>query len=102
MLEHEEAAFVFGAEGSVPAEPVRADDAMAGDEDAEAVLRAERAGGTCGAGPTGESRELAVRDDVASGNVAERLHESLPVRRQVAEIQLDVREVVLGAGEVRA
>ena len=75
---------------------------MARDEDAEAVLRAERAGGACGAGASGERRELAVRDDVAARDVAERARERLSVRRQVFEVELDVGEVFGRAGEVGA
>ena len=75
---------------------------MARDEDAEAVPGAERPGSACGARAPGESGELAVRDDVAARDGAQRLRERLAVRRQVAEVELDVGEVVVGSGEVGA
>jgi len=72
---------------------------VARDEDAEAVLSAERARGACGAGASGESRELAVRHDFSARDVAEGARERLSVRGQVFQVELDVGKVLRGAGK---
>src|SRR4051812_23257358 len=93
MFEREEAALVAGAEEPITAEPTRADHAMAGDKNAEAVLRAECSGGPRRSRAPGESRELAVRDDVTARHVAQGLCERLSVGRQIAKIERDIGEV---------
>src|ERR1051325_7411410 len=99
MLERQKAALVRRAEGAVPADTLRADDAVARDEDAEAVLRTERPCGAGGSGTAGERGELAVRDDVAARNRAQRTRELALERRQVVEIEIHVGEVDVGARE---
>ena len=102
MLEREEAALVRRAQGSIASQPAGTHHAMGRDEDAEPVLRAERSGCACGAGTPGECGELAVGDDVAARQVAQRPCERLSVRRQLVQVEVDVGEVILTAGEVRA
>jgi hypothetical protein len=99
MLEREEPALVRRAQRAVAAEALRGNDAMAWDEDAEAVLRAERSGRARRTGPAGKGGELSVRDDVAARNRAQRAREVASERRQLVEIELDVGEVVVGTGE---
>ena len=61
----EQPPLVLDPERAVAADPARGDDAVARDEEREAVLGAERAGGACRPLPAGERRELAVADDLA-------------------------------------
>ena len=75
---------------------------MARDEDREAGRRAERTGGAGGAWTPGERSELAVRDDLAARNGAQGLRQLAAKRRQVTEVELDVREVLGVAGEIPA
>ncbi len=63
-LEREQAPLVVDTELTVGADPVRADDAVRGDERRQRAAPAERAGRARGAGVTGEQRELAVADDL--------------------------------------
>jgi hypothetical protein len=81
---------------------VRSNDAVARDEDSEVVLSAECSGGAGRAWAAGEGRELAVRDDLATPDVAERTCELATERRQFTQIELDVLEADLAAGEVPA
>ena len=77
---------------AVAADAVRGDDAMARDDEREAVRGAERARGARGARATGERRELAVRDDLAARHRAERIGERALERRRPVEVDGDVLE----------
>ena len=69
------------AERAVAADPARRDDPVAGHEEREAVLGAEGAGRPRRPGAAGERRELAVGDDLAPGNAAQRPGERALERR---------------------
>ena len=75
---------------------------MARDEDGEAILRAERAGGAGGTGTARERGELAVGHDLAARNGAKGKRELLAERRELAQVEIDVCEVVVRSGEVPA
>src|SRR5215218_11477705 len=91
-LEGEEAALVLDAEGAVAADPAGRDDPVARHEEREAVLGAERAGGTGGASTAGERRQLAVADDLAPGNRAQRARERCLEWRAPVLVERNVRE----------
>src|SRR5579871_2641901 len=92
MLEREQPALVVDPEIPERADPGGADNAVARDERAEPVPRAERAGGAGGAGMPGERRELAVGDDLAARHAPEGSG-ALTVEAVVV-VELDVGEVV--------
>ena len=64
-FELQQPTLVLDSERAVRAEPVRRDDAMARDDEPEAVARAERAHSTLRVQAPGERRELAVGDRLA-------------------------------------
>ena len=97
----EQPSLVRAAERAVTAEAAGGDDAVARNEDGEAVLRAERAGGAGGAGTAGERGELAVGDDLAARNGAKaQARARWPNGVSSLEVELDVGEVVSAPGEV--
>ena len=82
-------------------EPAGRDDPVARDDEREVVLGAERARGARARGPAGEGGQLAVGDDLAPGNAAQRLGERLLERRPPLGVELDVVEGDALAAEVR-
>jgi hypothetical protein len=74
---------------------------MAWNEDAVAVLRAERARGARRTRAACESGELAIRHDLAARDGAERESKLPPERRQLVEVELDVAELDVLACEER-
>src|SRR5438034_5809005 len=102
MLERQKASLVVAAERSVAAEARSRDDAVARHEDRQPIPGTERARGAGGARAARERRELAVRDDLTAWDVAQRAREPAAERGQLLEVELDVREVDVGAGEVLA
>ena len=97
MLEGKQTSFVVDTERPVAADPTRRDDSMAGDERREPVPRAEGAGGARGPRPAREGGELAVRDHLSPRH---RAQDVLAVAVEaVVELELDVGEVILPAGE---
>ena len=74
---------------------------MARDEDREVAVRAEAPGGARGTGRTGERRELAVGDDLAARDRAERGRAAREERGPVVEVDRHGLERHLVAREVR-
>src|SRR5947207_115433 len=71
-LEREQSPLVLDAEVAVRADAVRGDDPVSGDERRQRAAPAEGAGRTRGTGIARERRELAVGDDVAARDLAQR------------------------------
>ena len=75
---------------------------MAGDDERKAILRAHGASGARRTRTSGERRELAVRDDLASRDRTESVDDRPLERCRPFEVELDVAEVHERAGEERA
>ena len=89
-LEREQTTLQLGPGGAVPSDAVRRDDAVARDDQREAVVGAERPGRSRAPGPAGERGELAVRDDLAPGDRPGRRGELALQRRRPVELERDV------------
>src|SRR5262249_27727191 len=100
-LEREHAALVLRPERAVAADPAGRDDAVARDDDGEAVLRAEGAGRPRRARPPRERGQLAVGDELSARHRAQRLAERAREARVPVEVELDILELDLLAGEER-
>jgi hypothetical protein len=102
MLERQKPSLVRAAQGAVTAETAGGDDAVAGNEDGETILRAERASGAGRSGTAGKCGELAVGDYLAARDGTQDARELGAERCELAQVDVDIREVLVAAGEVAA
>src|SRR2546422_9480129 len=93
-FELQQPALVSDTAGAVATDPVRGDHAVARDDDGKPVARADRAGGALGIRVAGKRGELAVGDDLAPRNVAQRLDDGALELRIAVEVDLHVGERV--------
>jgi hypothetical protein len=99
-LQAQEAAFVLDPERPVSAEAGRRDDAVARQEEREAVVRAERAGCASRPRPAGQLGELAVADHLAPGDCSQGRGRFPLERGRSRQVELDISEGDRLPGEV--
>src|SRR5207237_618045 len=100
-FELQQPALVLDAIRPVRAEVACGDDAMTRDEQAEAVARAEASRRTRRAGRSSERGELPIGDDLAARNRSERLCAAGEERTFVLEVDGNLVEPDVLAGEIR-
>src|SRR6266487_94682 len=101
-FELQQPALVPDTAGAVATDPVRGDHAVARDDEGKPVVRANRAGGALRVRVAGERRQLAVGDDLAPRNIAQRLDDCSLELGQPVELERDIRERVARACEALA
>lgn len=100
-FELQQTSFVLHAQRAVRADACCGDNAVTGNDQAEAVVGAERSGGALGARVAREASEIAVRNDFSVGDCTQRTQHGELERRPPTDFQLDIVEHSTLAGEIR-